>query len=227
MTMTGILLFLWMQGQNLKLGHLSWLAPGVMVSIVQLVFLIFFASRLHGTMKARSSLMSILEYASEHDVLTGLINRRGFEFALNDALHLAARQRRVLSLLYLDLDGFKQVNDIHSHAVGDHLLSVVAKIWSESVRDGDVLARLGGDEFVLLTHATGAEVETLSERLLSVATASLVAEFPDLRIGVSIGVAEFPRDGKDTGSLLLSADSAMLRAKDSGKSCYKWAYREY
>lgn len=225
--MTGILLFLWLHGQNLKVGQFSWFAPGAMVSLLQLILLIYFASKLHSTMKARSSLMSTLEYASEHDLLTGLINRRGFEFALNDALHLAARQRRTLSLLYLDLDGFKQVNDIHSHAVGDHLLRVVAEIWSQSVRDKDVLARLGGDEFVLLTHATGTEVETLSERLLSVATASLMAEFPQLRIGVSIGVAEFPRDGKDAGSLILSADAAMLRAKESGKSCYKWALREY
>ncbi len=224
--MTGMLLFLWLQGQRLTMGHFSWFVPGVMVSVTQLVFLIVFASKLHNTMKARSNLMSTLAYASEHDLLTGLVNRRGFEIALNDALHLAARQRSALSLLYLDLDGFKQVNDIHSHAVGDKLLRTVANIWNESVRDGDVLARLGGDEFVLLAHATGAEVEALSERLLGVATASLMAEFPELRIGVSIGIAEFPRDGKDAGGLILSADSAMLKAKDSGKSCYKWALRE-
>ena len=223
MSMVGMLVFLWLDGQTLKVGGVSWFVPGILTSLTQLVLLIFVAVKLHSTMAARSSLMSTLEYASEHDLLTGLVNRRGFEFSLNDALYLAVRQRRPLSLLYLDLDGFKRVNDIHSHAVGDHLLRAVASSWRESVRDGDVLARLGGDEFVLLTHATGADVEALSERLLGVATANLMADFPELRIGVSIGIAEFPRDAKDANGLILAADSAMLNAKNSGRSCFKWA----
>ena len=138
---------------------------------------------------------------------------------------MASRQRHSLTLLYLDLDGFKQVNDSHGHAVGDRLLRAVASNWGEVVRGGDILARLGGDEFVLLTSAIGSEVEALSERLISVAKASRMDEISDLQIGVSIGVAEFPLDGKDATSLVLAADSAMLDAKGLGKSCFQRAMK--
>lgn len=224
-TMAGLLVFVWIHGQVLGVKSFSWFIFGVFMSMLQLVFLVFVAFRLHSTMKVRSSLLSNLEYASEHDSLTGLINRRGFEFYLKESLLMASRQRHSLTLLYLDLDGFKQVNDSHGHAVGDRLLRAVASNWGEVVRGGDILARLGGDEFVLLTSAIGSEVEALSERLISVAKASRMDEISDLQIGVSIGVAEFPLDGKDATSLVLAADSAMLDAKGLGKSCFQRAMK--
>lgn len=225
--MAGTLVFLWYDDLAFKAVGASWFLMGLLASAAQLALLVFVAVKLRSTMKARSNLMSTLEFASEHDYLTGLMNRRGFELSLNTALYLATRQGKSLSLLYLDLDGFKKVNDIYSHAVGDRLLRAVAGGWHESTRDGDVLARLGGDEFVLLTHATGADVEVLSQRLLSVAAVNLMADFSELRIGVSIGIAEFPRDAKDASSLILAADSAMLNAKNSGRSCFKWAMRSF
>lgn len=223
MTMVGMLVFFWWDGLNLKVRGVSWLVLGLLVSAAQLTLLITVAVKLCSTMEARSSLMSTLEYASEHDCLTGLVNRRGFEFSLSNAIYVAARQKKSLSLLYLDLDGFKLVNDLYGHAVGDILLGAVATSWRESTRDGDILARLGGDEFVMLTHATGSDVEALCQRLLSVATVKIMKDFPELRIGVSIGAAEFPRDAKDGSSLIRAADSAMLSAKSLGRSCFTWA----
>lgn len=222
-TMAGLLIFIWLHGQALGVKSFACFVLGACLSSVQLFFLVLVAVRMHRTMKTRSKLLSSLEYESGHDVLTGVLNRRGFDLSLRQAMSAAGHQKKSLTLLYLDLDGFKQVNDLHSHAVGDRLLRVVANKWSRTIRGGDLLARLGGDEFALITGATGAEVEALCERLLGVAKASLLEEFPALQIGVSIGVAEFPRDGRQADELVLAADSAMLVAKALGKSCFQWA----
>ena len=222
-TMAGVLVFVWLHGQILGVNSFAWFVLVIFMSTLQLVFLVFVAHRLHSTMKVRSNLLSNLEYESGHDVLTGLVNRRGFDFSLKEALLIAAHQKKSLTLLYLDLDGFKKVNDSLGHAAGDHLLKTIASSWSKNVRSGDILARLGGDEFVLLTSGGGREAEALAERLLNAANASLLDGFPDVHVGVSIGISEFPRDGKDANSLILAADSAMLNAKSLGKSRFQWA----
>lgn len=223
LTMAGVLLYVWLHGHVLGLDSLLWFVSGFSISMLQLVFLVVIATKLHSTMKVRSSLLTNLEYESEHDPLTGLINRRGFDICIKHALFVARRQEKPLSLLYLDLDGFKKVNDLHGHAVGDRLLQAVSKSWASVTRNGDVLARLGGDEFVLLSSATGREAEIVAERFLEVAKANLMEGFPGLLIGVSIGISEFPRNAQDAGSLVLTADSAMLKAKALGKSCFQWA----
>lgn len=223
LTMSGLMLFIWRHAQSLEIESSAWFVMGLLISVGHVLFLLFVAVRLQRTMEVRSRLLCNLEYESEHDSLTGLLNRRAFEWSLNEILRADGRQKGAFTLLYLDLDGFKQVNDVHGHAVGDELLKMLAGNWGRAIRGDDRLARLGGDEFVMLTRSTGTEVEQISERLLNVARTSLLSGFPDLKLGVSIGIAEFPRDGRDAASLVLAADSAMLKAKASGKARFQRA----
>lgn len=223
MTMSGLLLFIGLHGQVMHIRPHLWWAIGATVSVLQLIALVIIALRLRTTMKVRSKLLVNLEYESGHDPLTGLFNRRAFELYLEEVMDVASRQKQAFSLLYLDLDGFKQINDRHGHASGDALLKTVAANWSRAVREGDVLARLGGDEFVMLSHSTQEEVEVVCRRLLDIGGQALPDGISSHGLGVSIGIAEFPRDGQDAAGLILAADTAMLAAKALGKSRFQWA----
>lgn len=220
--MAGMLVFVWLHRAQLGIASYAWFVAGVVLSLALLLCLVIIAVRLKTTMQVRSRLLSRLEHASGHDELTGLLNRRGFDCALAQQLE----GRRAFTLLYLDLDGFKQVNDGHGHDLGDQVLRAVAQGWERTLRAGDVLARLGGDEFVLTTQASGAQVDALCERLIAVAGLALAEELPGLRIGVSIGIAACPGQGCEARRLLASADSAMLAAKAQGKSRYQRALCE-
>ena len=220
--MAAMLVFVWWHRARLGIASYLGFAAGVVLSLTLLLCLVVIAVRLRGIMQVRSRLLSRLEHASGHDELTGLLNRRGFDAAL--ARLLAGRH--AFTLLYLDLDGFKQVNDGHGHELGDQVLRAVAQGWERTLRAGDVLARLGGDEFVLITQASGTQVDALCERLIAVAGLALAEELPGLRIGVSIGIAACPGQGCEARRLLASADRAMLSAKAQGKSRYQRALCE-
>nr|MCU0986304.1 diguanylate cyclase [Acetobacteraceae bacterium] len=147
-----------------------------------------------------------------HDSLTGLLNRRGFDQALatlDDAT-------RGASVLLLDLDGFKAINDLLGHAMGDAALRAVAARLVETVRGTGDIARLGGDEFAVLTRP-GARVGALARRILAVLSSPLVLEGQTLRVGTSIGIARFPADGGSAEALLRAADAALYAAKAAGK----------
>jgi diguanylate cyclase (GGDEF)-like protein/PAS domain S-box-containing protein len=152
-----------------------------------------------------------------HDVLTGLPNRTLLNDRLTSALAVAQRQDAALSLLLLDLDGFKAVNDTWGHRAGDLVLIEVATRLSGTLRESDTAARLGGDEFVLLLPATplvGA-IET-ARALVDFIVAPITIDGKPLTVGASIGIAVFPNHGRDTQVLLAAADSAMYDAKKSG-----------
>jgi diguanylate cyclase len=158
-----------------------------------------------------------------HDALTGLPNRRQLQAAI-DALSADTRDgARRIALLYLDLDGFKSVNDALGHSAGDALLRRLAKTLRSAIRSGDVLARVGGDEFVLLAADCGddASLAELAERLIAgvrtVGKQAYAGRFP---IGVSIGIATFPDSAEQVDQLLDVADAAMYEAKRSGRSTY-------
>ena len=163
-----------------------------------------------------------LERIAHYDSLTGLPNRILLADRLRQALLHCQRRERALVVAYLDLDGFKAVNDVHGHDVGDQLLIEVAHRMQESLREGDTLSRLGGDEFVALLvdleHPT--ECEEILKRLLVAASSACTTSAGDISVTASIGVTSYPQDGQDAEILLRHADQAMYVAKQSGKNRY-------
>ncbi|WP_281262076.1 diguanylate cyclase domain-containing protein [Azospirillum thermophilum] len=159
-----------------------------------------------------------LRHLAGHDALTGLCNRLLFEDRLDHAIARARRDNRSFALLFLDLDGFKEINDSHGHHAGDATLTLVAERLAAALRDSDTVARMGGDEFAALLEGIGSadDALTVAQKLIETVRAPL----PDLpcRVSTSVGVALFPRDGADSDALLRSADQAMYRAKRLGKN---------
>jgi len=152
------------------------------------------------------------------DSLTGLYNRPAFFERLDHAIALARRHDRVIALLFVDLDRFKDVNDAFGHPSGDEVLKALARRLMKTVRDTDTVARLGGDEFIVLAEevANQVDVNEFGRRLLQALSEPVVLHGQECRLGASIGVAMFPDDGEDATTLLKTADAAMYRAKESG-----------
>lgn len=173
------------------------------------------------------SKLSELELAlrASTDSLTGLANRARLEQEMERMLHLARRSEKALGLLYIDLDDFKPVNDLHGHAVGDRVLQEVAERIRSRIRASDLAARLGGDEFVILLwgivnseslYAIGREIQEALAR-------PMICDGHPCQIGASIGGSFFPAHGSTTADLLRSADMAMYTAKQSGKNTLRIA----
>ncbi len=164
-----------------------------------------------------------LEHIAHHDALTNLPNRTLFADRLNQAMAQAKRRGVRLAVAYLDLDGFKEINDSHGHAMGDHLLMTLARRFQGAIREGDTIARLGGDEFVavLIDIEQGDAADTLFQRLLEAAARPLEHNGVTLRVAASIGVTFYPQGQPlDGEQLLRQADQAMYQAKLEGKSRY-------
>ncbi len=161
-----------------------------------------------------------LTYAATHDALTGLRNRLSFNAELDRAIQRAKRNHWRLGLMFVDLDGFKQVNDRLGHAAGDTLLIEIAKRLKNSLRSSDTLARMGGDEFVVLLEQTGTdgEIAEVAQKLLTAIQAPFEAFGGERLVSASFGVAIYPVDAQDQQGLLTHADSAMYRAKASAES---------
>jgi diguanylate cyclase (GGDEF)-like protein/PAS domain S-box-containing protein len=164
----------------------------------------------------RRALEARLAALSEHDELTGLLNRRGFRRMAAQELRSAARTRRLDALLFLDLDRFKAINDTHGHAAGDAALRDVAAVIRATIRDADFAARFGGDEFAI--HAVGmrgGEGETMAARLrhaLDAHNEAAARAGRTFRVELSIGVAEL-EGGDDLDALLARADAALYAQK--------------
>lgn len=166
-----------------------------------------------------------------HDPLTGLPNRTAFQDRLRSALAEAAARGEVLGVAFVDVDQFKNVNDIVGHDVADRLLVDVATRLREGVRGGDVVARQGGDEFLLLLPNLGrrADAAGLAERVLAVFRSPFVVEGREIQLTASIGIAVYPDDGRDASELVKHADMAMFQAKEAGRDgwqLYDGAMRE-
>jgi diguanylate cyclase (GGDEF)-like protein/PAS domain S-box-containing protein len=166
---------------------------------------------------ARKQVEDVLRHQAHHDPLTGLVNRTVFADRLEQALRLAPRRNSSLTLLFVDLDDFKPVNDRLGHGAGDAVLCEVAHQMESIVRAGDTLARLGGDEFgIILDSCSKDEATVIADRLSAAIATPLVLAGETVRIAASIGLAE-SRAGEDADDLIHRADAAMYRAKSAGK----------
>ena len=166
---------------------------------------------------------NILESMARFDGLTGLPNRALMADRLNQTLVQSKRRGKSMAVCFLDLDGFKAVNDNYGHDYGDELLVGLSKRMRKALRDGDTLARIGGDEFVALVADIDVDsaYEMVLDRLLTAASEPIQVKDATLQVSASIGVALYPRDGEDPDTLIRHADQAMYVAKTSGKNRYQ------
>jgi diguanylate cyclase (GGDEF)-like protein len=163
-------------------------------------------------------------HSAEHDFLTGLPNRMLLNDRVGQAIALAKRHVKKVAVLFLDLDGFKHINDSLGHQTGDKLLQSVAKRLVDCIRGSDSVSRQGGDEFVVLLldleHAENAAI-TARRMLESIAQPHAI-DHRDLHVTASIGVSVYPDDGLDADTLIKNADTAMYQAKENGRRSFQF-----
>jgi diguanylate cyclase (GGDEF)-like protein/PAS domain S-box-containing protein len=177
-----------------------------------------------GQFLARTAAEQDLKFVATHDALTGLPNRTLFGERLSQVLAQAQRYNRKLALLFVDLDGFKVINDTLGHDVGDLFLKEAAGRLRAGLREGDIIGRFGGDEFVILIEEYG-EQRQLAEIARKIADAiaqPVSVRGHECRVTASVGISTYPQDGRDSQALLRSADSAMYRAKEFGKDRFEF-----
>ena len=169
----------------------------------------------------------VLESLALHDQLTGLANRRMLADRVSRAMAQARRYTSAMAVVYLDLDGFKRINDTLGHAAGDLLLKLVAERLVGTVREEDTVARPGGDEFILvLRHISGPDyAATVALKVIEALSQPFDVEGHPVRITASAGVGIYPVHGGDADTLIRSADLALYEAKRAGKSVYRMAQR--
>jgi len=165
-----------------------------------------------------------ITHTAEHDFLTGLPNRLLLNDRISQAIALAQRHRTEVAVLFLDLDGFKHINDSLGHAIGDKLLQSIADRLVACVRAADTVSRQGGDEFVaLLSEVQQPEdAAVLARKMLQAVAEAHPIDRHDLHITTSIGVSVYPDDGLDAGTLIKNADTAMYQAKEHGRHGYQF-----
>jgi diguanylate cyclase (GGDEF)-like protein len=158
-----------------------------------------------------------------HDNLTKLANRSLLEDRLEQMLHKAVRERTRFALMFLDLDGFKAINDSLGHHIGDLLLIEVAQRFRNNIRAQETVARLGGDEFVVLIEIDDPEdAAPVADKLVNLINQRFQIGVHDLGVSASIGIAIYPENGRTSHELLINADAAMYHAKSAGRNGYRF-----
>jgi diguanylate cyclase (GGDEF)-like protein/PAS domain S-box-containing protein len=165
-----------------------------------------------------------MAHSAHHDFLTGLPNRKLLDDRVSQAILSATRSMKKVAVLFLDLDGFKHINDSLGHSIGDRVLQSVAKRLVDSVRASDTVSRQGGDEFVvLLSEVENSEgVAITARRLLQAGAEPHSIDHHDLYVTTCIGVSIYPDDGLDVETLIKNADTAMYQAKENGRQSYQF-----
>lgn len=162
-----------------------------------------------------------IEYLANFDLLTGLPNRIQFEDRITCSISLAKRHHQALSVMSLDLDHFKNINDTLGHRIGDILLVKLAERFNSVLREEDTVSRTGGDEFIFVLPQTDAKAaEIVAQKLLNSIIQPFYIEQNELIVTASIGITIFPTDGTDHETLSKNADTAMYRAKQEGRNTY-------
>jgi len=182
--------------------------------------------RIHNMLEVRLLYRELAQFSRQqqalalHDALTGLPNRRLLEDRIGHALQHATRQQHKAAVMYLDLDGFKAINDTHGHGAGDAVLKIVAERLSGCARKEDTVARVGGDEFVIVMGSLSQRADTAepAAKLIEAIARPYLVDGLELRLSTSIGIALFPDDAGDVSKLIEAADSALYAAKRSGKN---------
>ncbi len=201
----------------------------VIVITLAVIAIALIVSVLDSRLEARTSVLATSSHEANreliqlalHDNLTKLPNRMLLDDRLEQAIQQAIRDDRRFAVLFMDLDGFKAVNDAYGHHLGDLLLIEVAERIRANVRAQDTIARLGGDEFVLLIEAREpADAATLAEKLVKRISQPYQISRHEVRISASIGIALYPGDGQTRHELMINADAAMYHAKDQGRNGY-------
>lgn len=178
---------------------------------------------LKNEIKSRIEMESEIRKLAFYDHLTGLPNRRLFNDYLNRKIHESQRNQLPLSVMFLDLDSFKLINDSLGHALGDELISQVAQRLSQTLRISDTISRIGGDEFLIMVQNTRNEKtsEIIAGKILEAFGRPFNLDGYEVYITASIGIAIYPIDGEDGDTLIKNADIAMYRAKEKGKNKYE------
>lgn len=169
--------------------------------------------------KEKTEYKKTVEWAAHHDALTGLPNRWKLTKFLEEELLAVNRSERQLSVCFLDLDGFKEINDNHGHSIGDSVLKIVAERLKNSIREFDMIARLGGDEFVAVL--TCAEDQSVYQRILNAVRQPIAYQNHSLTLSASMGITVYPDDKSEPEVLIRHADRAMYAAKNAGKNQFQ------
>ena len=206
--------------QQLGWNIISWGKLGLTLLVAFITFMVMMVyARLYFRNEVERTEMTVrLFHLANHDALTGLANRNLLYDRLNHAIKQTARQRGELSILFLDLVDFKDVNDTYGHDAGDDVLKHVAERLRACVRAGDTIVRLGGDEFVLVLEniASQDDVDHVVEKIKVDFEQPFKVGAHAIKLGISIGTATYPRDGTDMDALISHADSSMYRDKRAG-----------
>lgn len=193
--------------------------------IAQIALPLYFSLLLNQINKQHDELKYLYEQMARHathDSLTSLPNRKYFYDKLADAIATAGPEGRSFTVLYLDLDGFKTINDDLGHVAGDQLIERTARRIENCVRKADMVARVGGDEFVvILRDIAPTDAAKVAEKIIESLAEPFIIGGNALNVTTSIGIATYPQDGADVNTLIHSADSAMYEAKRNGKNGYR------
>lgn len=201
------------------------ISPDILLSKAQIFINIWnMRDNLEQEIKRREIAEREIEYLAMHDPLTNLPNRWQIQESMQNAIDRARRQEHQLAVLFLDLDGFKKINDELGHKAGDAFLNELASRFRENIRSFDLIARFGGDEFIIvLTDISDSlALTTKLKQLTQIASLPAFWHGNEMRAGVSIGISIYPDHGLDSDLLINCADNAMYQAKQSGRNTFKF-----
>jgi len=200
---------------------------GVGMLVLPLFYLILI-KRMYLLNKRLEQQLNITSYAATHDSLTDLANRAYFFQRVNEEAGVCERDKQCFAILFVDLDGFKDINDAYGHQCGDQTLKIAAQRIKTLIRKSDIICRLGGDEFGLLLHGLYKpdDLRRFSEKLIALLSEPIEFDSHTVQVTASIGISLFPNHGLLPDELVNKADQAMYRAKNRGKNGYTFYLEE-
>lgn len=202
----------WYEDVYMVIGYLGCM-------IILPIFFLSLLKKLHSSNTELAALADKLKTMASHDGLTGLPNRYSFQEALSHEVAVAERDRRKLAVCFIDLDGFKEINDSYGHHSGDIVLKTVASRLLTHVRKSDIVARYAGDEFVIvLASADDRDATHVAHKLIADIRSPILVADRSVSVSASVGIAVYPDSGSTANEVMIKADMAMYRCKQLGKN---------